>query len=422
MPHGMMMTPSGGWLRTVNSLRLRNFRWFWTGNVASSAAMQMEMIARGWLVMKLTGSPLLLGLVSGGFAIPFLLFSLFGGVVADRVEKRNLLIGTQCAIALITISIGALVALQAIQVWHLMAASVLMGLVFAFNFPSRQALVPELVGDSDEALTNAIALTSGAMNAMRMAAPALAGAMMPLIGGDNLYRGVGSVYALILLCYAVQIATLFMIPISGTTQLRPHAPVREELVEGLTYIRRSPALMALTVMAFIPIVFGMPYITLLPFFANDVFGVGSLGYGVMNTLVGAGALAGSLAIASLGSFKRKGLLLLVTATVFGVGLALFASTSSYGVALFFLLFVGVGGTGYMTLNNTLVMTNTTQEVRGRVMSVYMMTFGLMPFGTLPAGAIAEVVGVQWVVRASGAILALFVIGISLFSRTMRRLE
>jgi len=417
-----MVVPPGGWLRTFSSLRIRNYRWYWTGIVASSAAMQMGMIARGWVVAKLTDSSWLLGLVNSGFAIPFLMFSLFGGVVADRVEKRNLLIVTQAAIGFISIAAAIMVFTGFVQWWHLFIVSIFTGFVFAFNFPARQAFIPELVGEGDEALMNAIALNSGAMNAMRMAGPALAGQLIALIGGDDPFRGGGGVYFVVVGCYVLQIITLLMIPISGTVELRANVPMREELTAGLSTIRRNTALLTLMILAFAPILFGMPYMMLLPLFAINVFGVGSAGYGLLSTLTGAGALVGSLVIASLGDFRRKGLLLLVLALIFGLGLMAFSSTSSYHLALFFLLFVGIGGTGYMTLNNTLVMTNTPHEVRGRVMSVYMMTWGLMPMGTLPAGAIAEVVGVQWVIGAGGAILALLVMGMTLASRTVRQLE
>lgn len=375
----------------------------------------MGMIARGWLVVLLTDSPFLLGLVSSGFAIPFLVFSLFGGVIADRVEKRNLLVVTQTAVGVISLANAILVVTGVVQVWHLVVISIATGVAFAFNFPGRQAFLPELVGEGDEVLTNAIALSSGAMNVTRMAGPAVAGALIPFIG-------IGGVFFIAVGFCALQIITLLMIPITGKTQLRPNTPMRQDLVDGLTYIRDNRTLLALMVMAFAPILFGMPYQMLLPIFAKDVFGVGSLGYGVLNTLAGAGALVGSLAIASLGDFRRKGMLLLVTALVFGLGLVLFASTSSYSLALFFLLFVGIGGTGCMTLNNTLVMTKTAHEVQGRVMSIYMMTWGLMPLGTLPAGALAEVVGVRWVVGVGGAILAFLVLGITLMSPTVRQLQ
>ena len=408
-----LLKPPGGWLKTFQSLRVGNYRWLWVSMIASFTAMHMQMIARGWLVAEMTNSPLALGLVGSAFAIPLLVFSLFGGVIADRVQKRNLLIITQACIFIVSLAIAILVHTGIIAVWHLVTASLLMGAIFSFNMPAQQAIIPELVGE--QSLMNAIALNSAAMNLTRIAAPALAGLLVGIIG-------VAGVYWLIMACYIVSISGLLKVRVTATMAVRPAAPMREDLVAGLSYVRHNPTMVTLLALAIIPILFAMPYQMLMPIFARQVLDVGASGYGVLMSMAGVGALAGSLGIASLGNFRRKGLLLLGFGLVFGTALVVFSLSRSFSLSLIILLVVGVGSTGYMALNNTLIQLNTPHEMRGRVMSLFMMTVGLMPLGTLPAGAVAEVVGVAPVVGVGGAIVLLCMIVIALTQSRVRNLS
>jgi len=287
-----------------------------------------------------------------------------------------------------------------------------MGAIFSFNMPAQQAIIPELVGE--ESLMNAIALNSAAMNLTRIAAPALAGLLVGIIG-------VAGVYWIITACYIVSISGLLMVRVTSTMPVRPDAPMREDLVAGLRYVRHNPTMVTLLALAVIPILFAMPYQMLMPIFARQVLDVGASGYGWLMSMAGVGALAGSLGIASLGDFRRKGLLLLGFGLVFGTALVGFSFSGSFYLSLIILLVVGVGSTGYMALNNTLIQLNTPHEMRGRVMSLFMMTVGLMPLGTLPAGAVAEVVGVAPVVGVGGAIVVVFMVAIALTQRRVRNL-
>lgn len=373
----------------------------------------MQILARGWLVYTMTDSALALGLVSISWGIPLLLFSPLSGVVTDRVNKRNLLILTQSATLIITLVVAVLITTGAIQLWHLIAAALVTGILFAFDMPSYLAIVPELVGERH--LMNAVALNSAAMNLSRIAAPALAGVLIGFIG-------IAGVYYIVVASFAVFVINLLMIRTSRVVPSHPNRSIKEDLARGLGYIRHSPSILNLLGMAFIFMLFGMPYMMLLPIFAKDVLNIGASGLGILMAVVGVGALIGSLIIASLGDFKHKGLIMMSLALGFGMALVLFASSSIFYLSLLVLLPIGAAGGGYMTLNNTLLLRNTSNEMRGRVMSLYMVTFALMPIGTLPIGAIADAIGAPLAVGAGGAIVALFAILMILLRPSVRRLE
>ncbi|MBW2091699.1 MAG: MFS transporter [Deltaproteobacteria bacterium] len=405
--------PSRRWSAAVSSLRIRNFRWLWLGNFASINGMQMQMVARGWLVYTMTDSPLALGLVSAGWGVPVLLFSLYGGVIADRVRKRNLILVTQSSVCLITLIITVLIATDLISLWHLVVSSVLSGVIISFSMPARQAFLVELVGKDD--LLNAIALGSTAMNICRIASPALAGVLLKLIG-------IPGVYFIVVISYSLALLTLFKIPPGGVIAARPDVPVMRDLAEGFRYVFKNSTILALIVISFITVFVAMPYGMLMPVFAKSVFTAGETGLGLLMSAIGVGALGGSAIIASLGNFKRKGVLMLMAGIIFGVSLVLFGISSSFYPALFFLIFVGGGSSMFMTLINSLMMSYTERALVGRVMSIYTWTFGLMPMAMIPAGAFAEFFGAPLTVIISGSILTLFLISVTLGRPGIRRLE
>ncbi|MFC2058160.1 MFS transporter [Chloroflexota bacterium] len=397
---------------TFKSLENRNYRWFWLSALAAFTSMQMQVFARGWLVYDLTGSSLALGWVSFAFGIPIMLISPLGGTVTDRVDKRNLLITTQILAGVANLVIAVLISLGAIEVWHLMASAALTGIIFAFNTPGRQSMIPELV--EREQLMNAIALSSGAMNLTRIFAPALAGILVGIIGIDW-------VYYFTVICFGVAAAFLFMIPPLGKPIRDATSTMKTEVIEGFNYVRRSPILLALLTLAFVPIVFGMPYQMLMPAFAVEVLDAGASGLGFLMAAIGIGALFGSLSIATLGNFKHKGMLLYGALIVFGAFLIGFAGSSNFYLSLFLLLGLGAASTSYMATNNTMIQLNVADGMRGRVMGIYMVTIGLFPLGVLPVGAIAEFLGAQLAVGVSGAFLILFTIAMALLRPSLRKL-
>lgn len=406
--NGALRSP---WPRTFTSLSYRHYRWLWMGSLGSFTAMQMHAVARGWLVYELTSSPLWLGIIGAAHGGPMVLLSPLGGVITDRVAKRNLLLLTQGLAALITLVVAVIIALDAIRVWHLAVYAAFLGAIFAFNMPGRQALVSELVEEED--LMNAISLNSVAQNMTRIAAPALAGVLVAALG-------VAVVYFIIVGCYVFSVFSLAHIPPSKKRAPDPKAALQEDLKEGINYVWGRPVILALLVLALAPMILGQPYIQLLPVFAREL-GRGAVGLGILMTATGLGALLGALALASLGDFRRKGLVLLGLLSLFALALMAFANAPSFYLAIFCLLFVGIGSTGYMAVNNTLIQSHVEHEFRGRVLSIYMITFGLMPLGALPSGALAQALGVSITFTLSGGFLLLLALATALLVPRVRRL-
>ena len=430
------LTPPKARITTFTSLKNRNYRWYWLGMLGSFAGLQMNIAARGWLVWTMTESELAIGIVMFAFGGPLFLFAIFGGAIADRVNKRNLLIATQAFMAFLVAIIAILITLNMIEFWHLVAVAVCTGFAFVLNGPARQSIIPELVKKRE--LLNAISLNATGMNLMRVIALALGGALIPIIGIDGVY------YAIVV-CYILGAASLFKVslpqraatpvpapamanPIGRLRNFRPDSIVQflrsmwPDIKEGVIYIRHSRLVISLLAMAFVPLTFGLPYMFLMPVFADEVLGQSELGYGLLMAMAGVGALVASLAIASLGDFRQKGKLLLASALVFGITLALFGISHSFPLSLAILVGVGAGGTGYMALNNTLLQSNVPLRILGRVMSIWMITFALMPMGTLPIGAVAQALGPTIAVAGGAVIIVLFTLGMIIFVPFLRRLE
>jgi len=398
---------------TFTSLKNRHYRWFWLGMLASFVAVHLQMVARNWLVYEMTGSALALGIVIAAWGLPILLLSLYGGAVADRVKKRDLLIVTQVANGVITLIIAILIATESIDLWHLIAAASLTGIIFAFHVPARMAIIPELVHKRE--ILNAIALNSSGMNLSRFVGFAIGGALLGVIG-------VAGVYYIVVICYFMSAALLFMLPVVEKVRERAVTSIRVDLVEGLRYLHHSPIIRSLLAMAFVSIAFGLPYMNLMPVFAVDIFDVGEVGLGLLLGMAGLGSLIGSLVIASLGDFQRKGLLLVGLAFGFGASVTFFGFSGYYPLSLVLLVAVGLLGTGYLAINNTLIQSNVPHDMLGRVMSIYVMTFAMMPLGTLPLGAVSEAVGAPLAIGAGGIIVVLFTLVMAVFQPRLRRLE
>lgn len=392
-----------GWKRPFTALEERDFRNLWVGMLPGTMAMQMGMVTTGYVAYDISGSAAAVGLVSLGSGIPMLTLGLFGGVVADRFPKRTVLILTQSLIGSAALVNGLLVLAGVIQIWHLMVVAAMQGVGFAFNMPSRQAFVGQLV--SRERLMNAVALNNAGMNFSRVIGPSIAGALIGLP-----FMGPGEVYLLMFLMYVFVVAGLLRIPQRGeplASAMKRPSPLRS-LGDGLGYIRLNPVVFTLLVLAFVPVLLGMPYQSLMPVFAKDVFHVGPGGLGILLTVNGIGALIGSLAVASMTTFRRRGLLQMSMGIMFGIGVAAFALGQSFEFALLMLLLVGLSSAGFQSLNSTLVMHNTDPAYHGRVMSVYMLTFSAMPLGVVPFGWLADHYGAPITIGIGGILLAVVI--------------
>ena len=395
--------------RIFQSLHDRDFLFLWLGSLGSFMAMNMQMVASGYLAFQLSGTATALGIVTVSSGFPQLFLALIGGVVADRVPKRNLIMIVQSLMALLAVIYVFLIMTQQIQIWHMVIGGIIQGGLFAFNMPARQALVPSIVGR--ENLANAVALNNAGMNLTRIVGPSLAGV---LIGLSQV--GIAGAYMAMACCYVVALVMLIQLPSEKPTARAHKSTMISEVKDGLSYIRSSATLVTLLGMAFAVVVLAMPYQTLMPLFALSVHDVGASGLGMLGGVTGAGALMGSLFVAYLSQSPRKEALQIAAGLAFGTFLVVFALAPSFATALMAIFFVGAAGNIYMALNNTLIMTSTDPTMYGRVMSVYMMTFSLMPLSSFPMSILADSIGVQPTLAGAGVLTALCVGALTLFAR------
>ncbi len=403
--------------QTFRSLKNPVYRLYYAAMVGQWAPMNMQMMARSLLLKRLTGSPLIVGAMSLANALPLLALSLFGGVIADRVQKKYVLFVGQAASAVVALAValvmaqGYLTAERPDSWWILMVASVFQGTIMALMMPSRQAILPEIVGE--EQLMNAVSLSMLGMNALRILAPGLTGFLIDAFDFKAVYYAMAGLYLM-------SVVFITMMPLTGTITVGGRGALAD-IKEGLDYVRHNTTLLLILLFTLITIVLSMPYMFMMPFFAEDVLKVGATGMGVLISTSGIGAIVGSIALASLPN-KKRGLMLLISGVILGVTLTGFSFSNSWYLSLVVIAFVGLAQTGRMTLGNTLLQYYVEEEYRGRVMSLYMMEFGLTSFGTFAAGVLAESVGVQWAVGGF-AIVLVFVATLSVvFLPRLRKLD
>jgi predicted MFS family arabinose efflux permease len=399
-------------LATFDALQDRHFRWYWIGMLASSATMQMGGVGQGWLVYELTNSAFALGWVGAGWSISNSVLSPWGGVISDRVEKRRLLLWMRGLMVLSALAIAAVVATGAVQIWHLAAYSLFRGILFAVLMPAQNAYLAELV--DHRRLLNAVSLNSVGMG--------LAGIVMAPLGGfliDTI--GVEAVYYAIAVLYLIVFLTLLKLPKTGTTDPGTRS-ARADLYDGVKYMKACTGMIPLLALVFARGFLAMPYRTMMPKYAQDVMGLDASGLGILLAAPGVGSLLSSLALASLGDYQRKGVLLLTSGIVMGAALALFGNVQTFWVVLVLLAIVGGAGNICMVTNRTLLQLNCEPAYLGRVMSAYMMMFGLTQLGTMPTGAVADRFGVPIVITVQGALFALVFVLTWLGQPSIRRLS
>ena len=386
------------------------YRYLFVGTMLTMSGYFMQQVAQGWLVYDLTGSPTWLGIVSFAGGIPMLVLSLPAGVVVDRLDRRIVLLAAQGLTALVTVILAVLIATGLVQAWHVAAIAFLSGSFFVLINPARQALLPAAVARHQ--LGAAIALMSAGTNAGRVIGPSLAGLLVAAFGAATAFgvQAVGSVLALV--C-AARLAR------------RParHARRRsalQNLLEGLRYAWRDPTVLALLGLQAIPAMLIMPYVQLMPVFARDVLHAGPEGLGTLMTAMGIGSILGSLGIV-LFPPRRQGLALVVSLAVFALLLVAFAASTSLPLSIALMALIGVAQAIYLALNNALVQLATPDALQGRVMSIYLMTWGLLPLGSLPQGVLADWLGAPAVVAGAGLLGALIVLLMAVRSPTLRHL-
>jgi MFS family permease len=403
-----------------------HYRSYWVGNQANTLVMQMQMVANGYLAFTLTGSATALGVVAFASSLPMLVFSPAGGLLADRMQKRKLLLWIQAAQCVISLAIGLLVLFNRIEYWHLVASGALQGVSFAVMMPTRQSWIPQLVKRVD--LTSALALNNAGMNASRVIGPSLAGILIAVP-----WFGVTGVYMVRVVAFGWVLYTLLQIPIKGEPELSQERHVgferwRElgmQLTSGMRYIWHHETLLSLFMFAVVTMLLGQSYQQLLPAYALGVFNVGPEGQGVMQTVVGVGALVGSLTMAYLSRNPNRAKIQAYTGTALGGALALFGVCAAFHQFLFALValfLVGLTLDFNATINQTLIMLNTDRALYGRVMSVYMMTFALSGFSASGSGYLMDNVGGAVTMLLQGILLAIFVVLMATFNRGYRSIR
>ena len=401
------------WNRPMfDALHNKDYRWLWLARLAASAAFQMSSVAQGWLVFELTGSALALSWVSTAGSASMFFLSAYGGILCDRLPKRDLLVWTRLGATTMTLVITVLIATGAIQMWHLAVSALLTGTFYAFMMPAQQTIVSDLV-DRD-ALLNAVSLNSISMGITGIFAASLAGVLIGVVGVEG-------VYALMVVTYVIALLAILKLPriIPKSTVCRS---VWADLSDGARYLAGHPLLIALLMVTLFRVILLMPYRTFMPKFSSDVMGFDSSGLGLLMAAPGAGSLISALVVASLGNLRGKAKLLIGSGLVAGMALIGFGNARSLAPALLFLALIGAASTAAMIANNTLLQTGADPAYRGRVMSVYMMMWGLTPLGTLPGGAVADQVGVPIVIIAQGALLIAALLAVVLFRRRILEMD
>lgn len=404
--------PSSGFQRTFSSLALRDFRRLWIGIVFMMGSMQMLMITQGFLTYELTRSAKILGLVSAGIALPMLLLAPLGGAVADRVERRRVLQIGQAASAAMALGMGVLVLTGAVTWHYLFVMSLGQASLWSFMAPARQSLVPMLV--PKEKLSNAMGIAGAGMSVSGLVAPALGGVLYAILGPEGVYF---TVSALGLMALAV---TTSLPKIPGKPK-SSRAPILGEIKAGVAYASANNVVRTLLLASLAIAMISGPVMALMPALIVDVYKLESTAFGLMISAAGIGSLVGALTVAYLGTWRR-GLLYLSCGFAFAVTMLTISASPWFFMSVAVMLLFGLGSGAQWSLNQSLGMSNTDDAYRGRVMSIFMMIYGLTPLGTLPAGVVTDIIGPQATVGALGALLLAIAATLLLTQRRFRRLQ
>lgn len=373
--------------RTFVALANEQFRLLWFGTLFSFMGMQMQVIARGYLAYDLTGKNGALGGVMLAFGVPQLLLSLWGGVIADRLPKRNVLVAAQSIIALNSAWIAAMIASGQIAYWMLLVAGVVQGAGFAFIGPARQAFISDLV--SRETIGNAVVLQQMSMNSTRVIGPSLAGFFIAVP-----FIGLAGVYSLTTVGFFIAMLTMLRLPRGDPAPgARDHSPI-SDLRDGLHYVRQKPAVLQLILVSFAVVMLGFPYQSFLPSVAADVYRVGSTGLGALSSLAAVGAVAATVIVATLADHPRAWYAQPLAGISFGASLVLLGLVDRFALGMATILFVGGLAAAFQSLNNSLTMMLTDHEYHGRVQSMTMMSWSLFGIAALPIGVIADQIGIR----------------------------
>jgi MFS family permease len=395
----------------MRALKHRNFQLFFGGQLISLTGTWMQSVAQAWLVYRLTGSSVLLGLVGFSSQIPVFLLAPIGGIVADRVNRHRIIIVTQTLAMLLALGLAALTLSGFIEVWHIFVFAALLGTINAFDIPARQAFIADMVGKED--LINAIALNSSMFNGARIVGPAIAGVLVAAIGEAWCFFANGASYIAV-------IAGLLMMKMPTRPRLNRDSSPLADIAEGFKFSGQTGPVRALLLLLGIVSIAGMPYAVLMPIIADRILFGGASGLGILMGASGVGALIGALSLAGRKGVAGLGRWVAFSSAGFGVGLILFSLSRTFWLSAALLIPVGLSMMVQMASSNTLIQTMVPDHLRGRVMSVYSMMFmGMAPLGSLLAGVLAERLGAPLTVAAGGTVC---ILGASIFALRLPRLR
>jgi len=399
-------------ISTFRAFKSRNYRLYFSGQSVSLIGTWMQKTAVSWVIYTLTHSTLMLGVTLFASQFPSFLFSLYGGVVSDRYNRYKVLLTTQVLSLVQAVLLAVLILLKHYEVWEILTLSVFLGVINAFDVPARQSLVYEMIDDKDD-LPNALALNSSMVNLSRLIGPGIAGIILEKVGD-------GACFLLNALSFVAVITSLLMMRLPKYIS-KPHTKnVFGELKEGYSYIRRTPEILFVIIMLMFISLFVLPYSTLIPFYARDVFHGTASTFGIIDSFIGLGAFSGAIFLASIRPGHDLKKILAINTLVFGAGLVLFSHENHYVLALLFSALAGFGMMSQITISNTLLQTTADVKMRGRVISFYAMAFfGMQPLGGLIIGYVSKIIGTKNTMLGEGIIALIIGIVHFIFLRRAR---
>jgi len=412
-PERLPAKPSRGFGRATEALSIPAFRRIFVSNMAFFLAMGGQSIVRPWLAFELTDSAFALSIVSAATAVPMLLLSPFGGVLADRMERRLVILLAQALAVLAELAPLVLLHLGRLEFWHLVVTAGLMGCVFPMIMPARSAIVVNMVGK--KGLGSAMALNMTGVNVTRVVGPALAGAAIPLVGVER-------VYLAHLVLYVLALVALFRVERLPPPAGAHHQSILRNMVDGFRYLGENRLVLILLLYGLVPQFLAMPFQTLLPAFARDVWHMDELGFGVLSAAAGIGAATGSAFVAARRPDAGRLSAMMFCAIAFGVLLAAFAASPWFWPAVGLVFVANVFASTFSTLNNVAIQLVIPDSIRGRISSFLMMSVSLPLLGTLPIGAVAEQVGAPAAVTGASLLASLAAIAFYFGSRNLRELD
>jgi MFS family permease len=381
------------------------------------SSMNMQIVARSLLIYRISGSGTVLGLASLANALPMIICSLYGGALADRVQKRDILLFSMMGSMLVSLAVALLLTMGYLGIskpdswWILVVTAAIQGTIMGLMMPSRQAIISEIV--ASEQVLNAVSLNTMGMNTFRILAPAATGFLIEAFDFSSAYYISGAMYGLAAIC-------MFLMP-KTMQKYSEGANALADIVDGVRYIRREKTMLLVVVATLFVMICGIPFIQLMPMVTEDILNVGEVGLGILFSVSGVGAIIGSIILASAPSRKR-GIIMLVSGIVMGLALVGFAFSKWWLISILVVIFIGLGQATHRTTGNSLAQNYTAPEYRGRVMSFMMMGIGFSSLGTFFAGIIAEAIGIQWAIGGLAIILVAASIALLTFTSRLRRLE